>query len=196
MGRGIVFFVVFLATVVCYAKRQPTPEEIAQERAVQAAMAEIDGAAVKEEAQRRALARAQRLSFAYASGAEAPLFSLLRPMLAIGFELRQECTGDSCLPLTSVRFGGEISLNLWILDIFGRGGGGIAYYQAGVQGLRWHGWGHLGLRHNLIGVIPIEAFVEVASNPYERIWRRSCCDHLPQDSAGRLGCVRPGFPLP
>jgi hypothetical protein len=51
VGRGIVFFVVFLATVVCYAKRQPTPEEIAQERAVQAAMAEIDGAAVKEEAQ-------------------------------------------------------------------------------------------------------------------------------------------------
>jgi hypothetical protein len=158
---------ILLCSSTALAKKVPSPEDEARERAVQEALDGIDKDVVKEEARRLAVERAQRLSYAYASGAGDPIFSLLRPMLAVGFETRQGCEAEACLPLVTVRFGAEIALSLWFLDLFGRGGGGVDYRPA--QGTRWYGWGQAGLRHNLIGVIPVELFLDVASSPYERV---------------------------
>lgn len=155
---------VLLCIIPCIVLAAPPQEEQQTENAVREEVRDLKSA-IKEEAQKRALARAEALSWAYSSGAGDPIFSLLRPYLAVGFEARP--CGGACLPQTTVRFGAEIALSLWVIDIWTRGGGGVNYYQEAP--LSWYGWGQGGVRHNLAGVVPVALFVDIASNPYSRV---------------------------
>lgn len=142
---------------------QAEPQKTAEPtRAEVSAAAEQHAEAVERLAQAQAVARAARMGFARSSGIADPIFSFVRPVAGYGRQLRGDCfssdegTGggfwERCTAGHRVEIGGELTLNLVLVDILASGSAVVD------ERSEWGGLLRLGLRHKIASWVPVEVY--------------------------------------